>query len=85
MVWKYDVKSLINPNQFQKFGIKIYNNPTNPYRNLGIEASSELLIPMTIEGPTCGIFMQPPTDEEIHECQNILLSDEFDWDTSNIF
>ena len=30
--------------------------------------------------------MRPPTDEKLHECQNILLSDEFDWDPSkNLF
>ena len=32
-------KSLINPNQCQKFGIKICDEPTDPHRNLGIDAS----------------------------------------------
>ena len=31
-------KSLINPNQCQKFRIKICNDPTDPHRNMGIEA-----------------------------------------------
>ena len=39
-------KSLINPNQFQKFGIKICDDPTNPHRNPGIEASEDLFILM---------------------------------------
>ena len=32
-------KSLIKPNQCQKFGIKICNDPTDTHRNLKIEAS----------------------------------------------
>ena len=27
--------------------------------------------------------MHPPTDNKLHKCQRILLSDEFDWDPSN--
>ena len=78
-------KSLINPNQYQKFGTQICNDPTDTYRNLGIEASEDLFTPITIEGSTCGLVTNPPTDNELHEFQNILLSDEFDWDSSNIF
>ena len=32
-------KSLINPNQCQKFGIQICDDPTEPHRKLVIEAS----------------------------------------------
>ena len=32
-------KSLINPNQCQNIGIQIYDDPTDPYRKLVIEAS----------------------------------------------
>ena len=73
-------KSLINPNQCQKFGVLIYDDPTNPHRNLVIEASEDLFIPMTMEVSTWGIVTHVPIDDELHECQNILLSDEFDWD-----
>ena len=71
-------KSLINPNQCQKFGIQICNDPTDPRRKLGIEASEDLFTPTTMEGSTCGIATHPPTDNELHKFQNILLSDEFD-------
>ena len=41
---------------------------------------------MTKEGSTCGIVPHPPTDVKLHECQNILPSDEFDWGPSkNLF
>ena len=76
-------KLLINPNQCQKFGIKICNDPTDPHMNLGIEASEDLFIPMKMEVSTCGIVTHPPNDDEIHDREDIILSDEFDWDPSN--
>ena len=38
---------------------------------------------MTMEGSTCGLVMHPPTDDNLRECQKIILSDEFDWYPSN--
>ena len=38
---------------------------------------------MIMEGSTCRIITHRPTDNDLHECQNINLSDEFDWDPSN--
>ena len=55
-------KLLIKPNQCRKFGIKIFNDPTDPHRKLVIEASEDLFVPMTMEGSTCGIVAYPPTD-----------------------
>ena len=40
---------------------------------------------MELEGSSCGIVTHPLTDDDLHECQRILLSDEFDWDPSNNF
>ena len=48
-----------------------------------IESSEDVFIPMTMEGSTCGLVTHPPTDDKLHECKNILLSDEFDWYPSN--
>ena len=76
-------KSLINPNQCQKFRIQICNDPTDPHRKLVIEASEDLLIPMAMEGSTLNIVLHPPTDNDIHDCQQVLLSDEFYWYPSN--
>ena len=63
----------INPNQCQKFGIKICNDPTDPHMNLGIEASEDLFIPMKMEVSTCGIVTHPPNDDEIHDREEIIL------------
>ena len=77
---------LINPNQCQNFGIQICNDLTDPHRKLRIEASEYIFIPMTMEGSTCGIVTHPTTDNDLHECQRICLSDEFDQGPSkNVF
>ena len=78
-------KSLINPNQCQKFGIQICDDPTYPHRKLVIEESEDLFIPITMEGSTCRIITHPPTDKDLHEFQKIILSDEFYWGPSKIF
>ena len=77
-------KPLINPNQCRKFGIQICDDLTDTHRNLGVESPEDLFISMEMEGSTYGIVTHPPTDYELHECQNIILSDEFDWDPSTI-
>ena len=71
-------KSLINPNQCQNVGIQTCNDPTNPQRKLGIEAPEDLFIPMPTEVSNFGLVTHPPTDNDLHECQKIILSDEFD-------
>ena len=39
-----------------------------------------------MKGSTCGIVTHPPTEDDNHKRQNIILSDEFDWDPSkNLF
>ena len=76
-------QSLITPNQCQKYGIKICDDPNDPHRKLIIGASEDLFIQMVMEGSTCGIITHPPTDYHIHGCQRILLSDKFDWYPSN--
>ena len=78
-------KLLINPNQCQHFEIQICDDPTDPHRNLGIKSSEHLFIPMKMEGSNFGIVTHPPTDDKLHECQRILLSDEFDWYPLNFF
>ena len=51
-----------------------------------IEELEDLSIPMSMEVSTCGITTHPPTGDEIHNCQRILRSDGFNWDTSkNLF
>ena len=78
-------KSLINPKECQKFGIQICDESTDPHRKLGIEASKDLYTPIIMEGSTCGIVTHHTTDDGIHGCQKIILSDEYDWYQSKNF
>ena len=41
-------KSLINTNQYQKFGIQICKDPNDPHKKLVIKAYEDLFIPMAI-------------------------------------
>ena len=84
MVWKPKEKSLINLNQCQKFVMQIYDDPNDPHRKLVIKSSEDLFIPMAMEVSNCVIITHPPTKNNIHEYQLILLSHEFDWYPSNI-
>ena len=58
-------KALINTNQYQYFGIPIYNDPTDQHRPLEIEADFNTHIPMLMMGSTCELISRYPTDDEI--------------------
>ena len=66
-------KSIINPNQCRMFGIKIYDELTNPYKKLEIEAYEGLFIPIKTKVSNFGLITHTPTKNEIHECQLIFL------------
>ena len=62
------------------------DDPTDPRRKLVIEASEDLFIPMSMKVSTCGLIKHIPTYYELHDCQCILLPDEFYWDPAkNLF
>ena len=73
-------KSLLNPNQCRSFGISLCDDPTDAHRELGIYVpSSDLMIPMTMNGSICSIMTRCPTHDELDSCRHILLSDEHNW------
>ena len=80
--WKITDK----PKPMPKVWGSICNDATHTHRNLGIEASEELFIPMPIQGSTCGLSMYLSTHNKLHECQKVLLSYEFDcYPSNNLF
>jgi len=73
-------RSLINPYQCRAFGIGLCDDLTDPNgRKLGFECKNDF-IPLEMNGTTCGLKTRYPTDEEIDECNQIILSHEEDWD-----
>ena len=79
-------KTLINPNQYQHFGIPICDNHTDQHKPLGIEADFNTHISMPMVRSTCGFINRYPTNDEIEICQHITISNEHDWyPQKNIF
>jgi hypothetical protein len=74
-------KSLINPNQCRAFGISFCDDPSDPYRQLGMyDPKSDLNIPMSMNGSFCSFRTRCPTKKELENCTWITLSSEDDWD-----
>ena len=79
-------RSLINPNQCRAFGISLCDNPSDPYRQLGMyDPESDLNIPMHMSGSFCSLPTRCPTDTELATCPWIHLSDQDHWDPSSAF
>ena len=77
-------KTLINPNQIRSFGLLLCDDPTDPYRNLGIQLDDNTFLPMTMNGTTCGLMTWYPTDEELERCRIFTISDEHTWNPSQV-
>ena len=75
-------RSLINPYQCRAYGIGLCDDPTDPNgRPLGINCGNQI-IPLKMNGTTCGLMSRYPTDLELEECEHVILSHEEDWDPS---
>ena len=77
-------KSLLNPNQCRFFGIPICDDPTDPYRQIGINAPDDMFIPFEMRGTTCGFTTRCPSDEELSSCRTFTLSNEQTWDPTDV-
>ena len=61
-------KILINPNQYQAFGIPICDDPTDQHRSLVIEVDFNTHIPISMVGSTCGFITCYPIYDYIDTC-----------------
>jgi len=77
-------KTLINPNQVRSFGILLCDDPTDPYRNLGMQLDENTFLPMTMDGTTCGLMTRYPTDEELESYRIFTISDQQTWNPSQV-
>jgi ribosomal protein L31E len=77
-------KTLVNPNQLRAFGVPVCDDPTDPFRELGIQLDSDLFLPMSMDGTICGVMTRCPTDEELKTCRIFTVSDVDDWDPARI-
>ena len=76
--------SLINPNQCRSFGIPICDDPTDPYRKIGIGREGDsTFIPLETRGTILYFESFVPSDEDIQNCLRVQMSDPEYWDPSN--
>jgi len=75
--------SLINPNQIRATGIKLCDDPTDPYRDLGIEVEG-ITIPFHMEGSICSFKSRTPTDWELKNCRHIELTSDAEWEPDGL-
>ena len=76
-------KSLINPNQCRAHNVPVCDDPTDPFRPLGITINNDELIPLVMEGSTALLYSRCPTREELDVCRKFYLSDPENWDPMN--
>ena len=74
-------KSLLNPNQCRSFGIKLCDDPTDPYRSLAIleDPVSTTVIPLNMNGSIAGFITFCPSLRDIESFAHVTLSSDMDW------
>lgn len=79
-------RSLINPNQCRSYGISICDDPTDAYRDLGIDLGNGYFLPMSMNGSTCSFTSRCPTEDELQDesLKWFTLSDEQHWDPTAV-
>jgi len=77
--------SLINPNQCRFFGIRVYDDPTDDNRKLGMELSENYSVPFTMRGTTCNFESRSPDTSELENCRTFQVSDANVWNPTYIF
>ena len=74
--------SLLNPNQCRAFGISLCDDPTDPFRSLGMRLDN-LFIPFTMSGSTASFTTRAPTKHEIDLCNHIAITEDL-WDPTQV-
>jgi Reverse transcriptase (RNA-dependent DNA polymerase) len=77
--------SLLNPNQCRQYGIKVWDDPTDEDRPIGItDPTTEVVIPMEMNGMLVGFDVRTPTKEELHNCVQIVMSSAGEWNPKEV-
>jgi hypothetical protein len=77
--------TLINPNQCRYYGMQICDDPTDLNRDLSIvNPISEVTIDMEMRGTLVGFDIRTPTDRELRECTQIVMSSQQPWEPKEV-
>jgi hypothetical protein len=77
-------RTLINPNQFQAYGITIQDNPFNPAPIFISTEDNEFTLPISSKGTVLGVATRTPTDQELQTCPHAVLLSKHEWDPQNV-
>lgn len=73
-------QSLISSQQIRSFGISMCDDPYDPHRPIGIDDQvSGIKIPFNTENSMVGITTRRPSLEEVHDCRNLVMTNELPW------
>ena len=70
---------LINPNQFRYYGIKVQDNPMLDIALSILTDDSEFCMKLLMAGTVIYAETFTPSDQELHQCQQIILSSPHSW------
>ena len=68
-------QSLIDPNQYRSFGVRICEDPTDGNRKLGMEFPDDYFVPFTMRGTTGSFQSRSPELSELDTCKTFQVSD----------
>ena len=75
--------SLVNPNQIRASGISVSDDPYDKTRGFGI-AHEEVFIPFITRGSKVMFETHVPSDNELEECQHIIMTDDKEWEPHTV-
>jgi hypothetical protein len=83
ILWSTNGPLVDQRNQIRVTGIPVCDYPYDRYRTIGID-TGEYHIPFKMDGNT--LFFEPrvPTEEELENCPYIILTDDWEWDPTNV-
>ena len=75
--------TLLNPNQLRYYGSTVQDNPFDGDMFIR-DPEDQISIPMALSGTTIMFETRTPTDDELENCRNIILSSDHAWDPTSL-
>ena len=76
--------SLINPNQFRRYGTMVWDNPFDPLREIFIETGDGDIIELISNGTKIGFESHAPTEEELRTLPHVEVTSASNWNPSTV-
>jgi hypothetical protein len=76
--------SLLNPNQIRYFGLKVQDNPFDATPLHILDPASNVSVALSTQGTTLYANSRVPTQQELSQCQHIVLTSPNPWNPSTV-